>query len=168
MIAPDRTSTRLSYQGETVIMNNKLESKGERRSYRRLHITTLILLLVAPLIIISANDSTEPNAEAYYNRGLEKTKLGDYAAAVSNFDEAIRLDPDYAEAYYNRGRVKTSLSEYAGAIADFDAVIRLEPVFAIAYIEGRPAVEESSVLASDPVAERHNLHDIKGIAQALT
>ena len=32
-----------------------------------------------------------------------------YEAAITDYDEAIRRDPDYAEAYYNRGGLLAEL-----------------------------------------------------------
>ena len=43
------------------------------------------------------------SAEAYVNRGDKSYNQGDYQAAISDYDEAIRLDPNDARAYYNRG-----------------------------------------------------------------
>ena len=39
----------------------------------------------------------------YLNRGLAKAKLGDYEAAIENYNEVIRLKPYFAIAYYYRG-----------------------------------------------------------------
>ena len=66
-------------------------------------------------------------ADTYYNRALVKHALSEYAAAVTDFDEAIRLQPDHAGAYLGRGVAKYALSEYADAIRDFDEAIRLQP-----------------------------------------
>ena len=41
-------------------------------------------------------------AKVYYNRGNAKAELGQYAAAIADYDAAIRLKPDDADAYYNR------------------------------------------------------------------
>ena len=64
---------------------------------------------------------------------IAKGKLGQYAAAIADFDTAIRLKPDDAAAYYNRGVVKGKLRQYIAAIADFDTAIRLKPDDAAAY-----------------------------------
>ena len=53
--------------------------------------------------------------------------------ALSAYNEAIRLKPDFAEAYTNRGAAYVNLGKYAEAIADFDEAIRLKPDFAEAY-----------------------------------
>ncbi len=59
--------------------------------------------------------------------------LGQYFAAIVDFDTAIRLKPDYAIAYNNRGAVKYHLGQHSAAIADYDTAIRLKPGYAIAY-----------------------------------
>ena len=55
-------------------------------------------------------------AEAYNNRGVAKRKLGQYEAAVADYDEAIRLKPDFAEAYSNRGHTKQKLARISNLI----------------------------------------------------
>jgi len=71
----------------------------------------------------------------YYNwRGLiaGKEEL-DYQSAINNFDEAIRLDPEYAIAYGNRGIAYSKLGEYSKAIEDYNQAIKLYPNYSKAY-----------------------------------
>ena len=37
------------------------------------------------------------------NRGLAYFYLGQHERAIQDYDEVIRLDPQYVDAYYNRG-----------------------------------------------------------------
>ena len=53
--------------------------------------------------------------------------------ALSAYDTAIRLQPDYAEVYNNRGNVKNRLGCSDDALTDYDTAIRLNPHFAEAY-----------------------------------
>ena len=53
--------------------------------------------------------------------------------ALSAYDTAIRLQPDYAEVYNNRGNIKSELGSRDTALADYDTAIRLNPHFAEAY-----------------------------------
>ena len=64
-------------------------------------------------------------AEAYYNRGTAKTLIGEYKAAVADFDEAISLNPEFVEAYYNRGLTKVSVSQIEGARYDLEIALKL-------------------------------------------
>ena len=53
--------------------------------------------------------------------------------AISAYDTAIRLRPDYAEAYNNRGNIKSGLDSHDAALGDYDEAIRLNPNFAEVY-----------------------------------
>ena len=76
----------------------------------------------------------QPLAEAYNNRGAEKSDLSRHEDAIVDYDQAIQLKPNYAEAYYNRGIAKGYLSRHEDAIVDYDQAIRLKPDLAKAYI----------------------------------
>src|SRR5712691_10254342 len=54
-------------------------------------------------VIQNRGTSTKNRALAYNNRGVEYGAKGDHDRAISDFSEAIRLDPKYAVAYANRG-----------------------------------------------------------------
>ena len=77
------------------------------------------------------------SAEAYVNRGDKSYNQGDYQAAISDYDEAIRLDPKYTRAYYNRGVAKNELGDSEAAISDYDEAIRINPEHAIALPQPR-------------------------------
>ena len=64
---------------------------------------------------------------------LRKVRLGKLNEAITDYDEAIRLDPDSPEAYTNRGAAKYKLGRHEEAIVDYDEAIRLKPGFAEAY-----------------------------------
>jgi tetratricopeptide (TPR) repeat protein len=63
---------------------------------------------------------------AYLSRGQAHFSKGELSAAIVDFDEAIRLDPQSAEAFFwragARGRVDPD-----GQIADLEEAIRLDP-----------------------------------------
>ena len=73
------------------------------------------------------------SAEAYVNRGDKFYDQGNYQAAISDYDEAIRLNSEYhAQAYNNRGFAKSKLGHLEGPISDYDTAIRINPEYALA------------------------------------
>jgi tetratricopeptide (TPR) repeat protein len=66
-------------------------------------------------------------ALARYNRGYAYFDKGDYAHAIADYDDAIRLDPRNADAFNMRGLAYQKRGENDRAIADFDEAIRIDP-----------------------------------------
>ncbi len=74
----------------------------------------------------------------YNNRGIAYYDLGEYAQAIENYDQSLRIDANDADYYNNRGNAYAKLEEYARAIADYDQALQLNPGNAITY-NGRGA-----------------------------
>jgi protein O-mannosyl-transferase len=76
---------------------------------------------------------TKDNYSAYTIRGNAYSVLGQYQLAFDDFDEAIRLKPDYIPVYIERGNLYAKLGRYQRAFDDFNEAIRLKPDYPIAY-----------------------------------
>jgi tetratricopeptide (TPR) repeat protein len=76
-----------------------------------------------------------------HNRGVAHFSKGDYERAISDYDQAMQLDPNYAAAYNNRGNAYRQKGEYDRAISDYDQAIRLDPKYALAYSNRGEAYE---------------------------
>jgi tetratricopeptide (TPR) repeat protein len=70
---------------------------------------------------------TSEATEAYNSRGDAALLLGDYAAAIADYDEALNRWPQYPEAFYGRGVAKTKKGDAAGGKDDIDAARKLKP-----------------------------------------
>lgn len=70
---------------------------------------------------------------AYNSRGIVYSDLKNYNQALSDFNKAIEINPQYQNAYNNRGIVYQSIHNYTQAINDFNKVIELNPTHSIAY-----------------------------------
>ncbi len=72
-------------------------------------------------------------AERYFEGGNVRALQRDFAGAIADYTEAIRLNPKYAEVYNNRGVARHHGGDYAGATEDCTEAIRLDPQWAAAY-----------------------------------
>ena len=64
---------------------------------------------------------------AYTNRGVAYNDLKQYERAISDYNKAIELNPNFALAYNNRGWAYYCLKKYQQALKDFDKAIELNP-----------------------------------------
>lgn len=90
------------------------------------------LIRACTAVIRSGRQTPENLARAFFNRGRAWADQGQYDRAIPDFDQAIRLDPEYPDAFNNRGVAYSGKGQYERAIVDFDQAIRLDPNYAIA------------------------------------
>jgi len=72
-------------------------------------------------------------AIAYFHRGDAYQAKDESGSAIRDYDEAVRLRPDFAEALNNRGNAHDDLGDHVQAIRDYDAAIRVKADFAQAF-----------------------------------
>jgi lipoprotein NlpI len=85
-------------------------------------------------LILSDPKMTGPSrAIAFSNRCGWWWAKKDPDHALSDCNEAIRIDPSYAAAYVNRGNVYLNKADLDHAFSDFNEAIRLDPKNAWAY-----------------------------------
>ncbi len=56
---------------------------------------------------------------------MTRNERGDSEEALKDFDEAIRLKPDYAIAFYYRGQTRQNTGDIEGARQDSNDAVRL-------------------------------------------
>ncbi len=74
-----------------------------------------------------------PRQYVYNNRGLVYHAGRDYDQAIADYNQAIRLFPQYAFAYSNRGNAWAARQDFDKAITDYNEAIRLDSRYAVAY-----------------------------------
>ena len=79
-------------------------------------------------IIEDVDEGKTMRGIAYVARGLAWQKKGDLDRALSDFSDAIRLNPQDALAYNDRGMLWRERGDSDRAIEDFTAAIKLNPL----------------------------------------
>ncbi len=75
----------------------------------------------------------ETMSRLYYVRGLVKFNRGDYDSAITDYNEAIILDPNYVSAYNRLGIAESYLGHHKSAIEHYNMAIQLDPDYHHAY-----------------------------------
>lgn len=73
------------------------------------------------------------NPRAHYNVGVVLFKAGYVAEAIWQYDQALRIKPDYADAHYNLGGALVRLGRVTEAIEHWEQAVRLKPDYAEAH-----------------------------------
>ena len=61
---------------------------------------------------------------AYFNRALNKAKIGKHTDAIADYTKAIKINPN-DNAYFNRGLSKDFLGDRKGACSDWREALKL-------------------------------------------
>ncbi len=101
-------------------------------------------------------------AEEFLKLETEAYRLGDYRDAITDFSEAVCLQPDTADAYRGRRWAKHGLKDSQSSIADYSEAIRLQPDNVNTYIGRGTAKRElgkarSQISMKPPARLRHCL-----------
>lgn len=73
------------------------------------------------------------NSGCYFGRALCSYDRNDYAAAITDCTEAIKLNARHAQAYFLRGNCYSEQGANEAALSDYQEAIRLDPMNASAY-----------------------------------
>jgi serine/threonine protein kinase len=66
-------------------------------------------------------------AAGYFHRGNVRSRLGEKEDALSDYTEAVKINPELQQVYFNRGLLRLQLGKYKGAREDFNRAQTLNP-----------------------------------------
>ena len=86
-----------------------------------------IILFVVSVLALHAQDMN-PEAAKLYNAGNEKLKAGNYDAAITSYNDALKIQQDY-RIYYQKGIAQKKAAKLEDAKNSFEAGIKLKSDF---------------------------------------
>src|SRR5690606_12630780 len=63
------------------------------------------------------------SAGKYVLQANRRRRNGDLDGALTDYEEALRIDPEYARAYTGRGNVRWNQGDLEGALADYEEAL---------------------------------------------
>ena len=90
------------------------------------------VLAVSVLLLSTANaGAVSEEARRHMDRGLAAVEMAktpdDYERAISEFEKARSLAPDWADVYYNLALIQEKAGKYGDAVVNFKKYLRLAP-----------------------------------------
>jgi tetratricopeptide (TPR) repeat protein len=76
---------------------------------------------------IAKQDPTYPVAVECFDCGNALSDLGCYEAAITAYDQALTIKPDYPKAFNNKGNALYALGRKEEAIAAYDQALTIKP-----------------------------------------
>jgi tetratricopeptide (TPR) repeat protein len=86
-----------------------------------------------PTFLVRNTSNVQEAVNYYFMLGVQKVIKKDYRGALSDFNRAIQLDPNFPYAYDGRGAIKVVENDVQGALSDFNRAIQLDPNLAGVY-----------------------------------
>ena len=96
-------------------------------------LSTMALLAIVAVALVGCGGSGE--AEEHFDAGVRLQQDGKLQEAITEYDEAVRLDPEFSLAFINRGKAFFDTDQTQRALEDFDEAIHLNPEDYQAYYE---------------------------------
>lgn len=110
----------------------------------------LVILVGAAVAAASCNRADREAVLA----GHASFRDGEFAQALSFYDQALALDPDAPEALEGRGRALAELGRLDEALVAFDRLVELLPYAASAHFDRGAVLSEMSTKLEDAAANR--------------
>jgi tetratricopeptide (TPR) repeat protein len=116
--------------------------------YRQVSVGVLVLLVLTNAVLTYERNKVwkseyslwadclkkSPNKpRPLYGYGNALADAGNASEALTYYNKAIKLNPQFYDVYYNRGNAKTKLGDDLGAIADYEETLRINPYYANAH-----------------------------------
>ena len=123
-LAPD--AAPLAYFARAVVRYKQLESARSQQP-------DVTSAAASPFRFGAAATRPSTSADTRDPSPADEARRHEHELILRDYDQVIRLAPDFAFAYFNRGNLRCTGRDFRAAIADYDEAIRRDPELAEAY-----------------------------------
>ena len=123
-LAPD--AAPLAYFARAVVRYKQLESARSQQP-------DVTSAAASPFRFGAAATRLSTSADTRAPSPADEARRHEHELILRDYDQVIRLAPDFAFAYFNRGNLRCTGRDFRAAIADYDEAIRRDPELAEAY-----------------------------------
>lgn len=121
VLDPDHKKAKLMRQKSKALKEKK--EKGNELFKAGKHREALVMYNEA-LAIDPLNKDT--NSKLYYNRALVNTKLANLKEAVTDCNEALKINEKYLKAILKRAKLYYDLEKYEECVRDYETALKME------------------------------------------
>ncbi len=100
--------------------------------FRLILFLAVVIIGYGSIYVTNWLNASKNKAAEFYNRGVEQAQSGEMEKAIVNFEEAIKLHPEYSEAWLGKGAALCSRGKYEEGISCFDKALEINPEYAVA------------------------------------
>lgn len=127
----ENTEVKKEEENKNITENTEVKKEEENKSLSE---NTEIKKEEEIIKVAEIKNEVKIYAQDYILKGLSFYENKDFLSALSEYNKAVEIQPDFAEAYYHRGRAYTELNDYPSAIREYTKTIELNPNHEKAYI----------------------------------
>ena len=96
---------------------------------------TGVVLSTTGLILTVPEKAQAESASNYYQLGRNDFEKGNFFEAISNFNKALKIKPDFAQVYISSCGAKINIGMYADALKDCDKALSISKSSKSVYID---------------------------------
>ena len=123
LVSGQRSSPEHAYKEENSRMLNWLRRPDAKElgnsAFKEKNLDEAVLQYTRGLERCQGTAQTEERSKLLANRSAAHAKLGDYEAALSDAEEAARLQPDWPKAWARKGKALTCLQRHKAAASSY-------------------------------------------------
>lgn len=92
---------------------------------------TTLFILFCGITLSWGQQTVSEEAKRHFDRGMAAVETAksteDFKDAIKEFEQAIKLAPDWTDVYYNLGMVQEKAEKYSDAVTNLEQYLRLAP-----------------------------------------